>query len=95
MTGKRGVLSAKASLATPAVVQSPGWGKRVRKAMLALVGEGVRVERAAEQADADYVPLGAVAVLAVVEERDAVAWLGEVTEAVGRDSKRVASQVVL
>src|SRR5919107_265816 len=57
----------------------------VRKAMLALVGERVRVERAAEQADADYVPLGAVAVLAVVEDRDAVAWLGEVTEAVGRD----------
>src|SRR5918992_1338296 len=57
----------------------------VRKAMLALVGERVRVERTAEQADADYVPLGAVAVFAVVEEGDAVAWLGEITEAVGRD----------
>src|ERR687898_1597177 len=57
----------------------------VCEAMFALVGERVRVERAAEQADADYVPLGAVAVLAVVEKRDAVAWLGEVTEAVGRD----------
>src|ERR671917_1384801 len=53
--------------------------------MLALVGERVWVERAAEQADADYVPLGAVAVFAVVEERDAVARLGEVTEAVGAD----------
>src|ERR671917_1518429 len=53
--------------------------------MLALVGERVWVERAAEQADADYVPLGAVAVFAVVEERDAVARLGEVIEAVGRD----------
>src|SRR5829696_10298032 len=63
-----------------------GVGKEgVGKAVLALVGKRVGVERAAEQADADYVPLRAVAVLAVVEERDAVAWLGEVTEAVGRD----------
>jgi hypothetical protein len=60
----------------------------VCEAMLALVGERVRVERTAEQADAYYVPLGAVAVLAVVEERDAVAWLGEVTEAVPRTSSR-------
>jgi hypothetical protein len=59
--------------------------QRIGKAVLALVGERVGVERAAEQADAEYVPLRAVAVLAVVEKGYAVAGFGEVAEAVGRD----------
>src|SRR5918994_310153 len=54
-------------------------------ALHALVGERVGVERTAEQADTHHVLLRAVSVLAVVEERHAVARLGEITEAVCRD----------
>src|SRR5215212_8081942 len=40
---------------------------------------------APEEANAEHVIVRAVAVLAVVEQRDAVARLGEIREAVGRD----------
>src|SRR5919199_584365 len=57
----------------------------VSEAVLALIGERVRVEWALEEADAEHVVPGAVAVLAVVQEGDAVARLREVGEAVGAD----------
>jgi hypothetical protein len=41
--------------------------------MLALVGQGVRVDGAPEEADPEDVAAGAVAVPAVVEEGDTVA----------------------
>src|SRR3712207_7085899 len=65
--------------------------------MLALVGERVRVERAAQEAYAEDVVPGAVPVLAVVEEGYPVAWLGEVGEAVGRhlEARRVPGGVAV
>ena len=59
--------------------------ERVGEALPALVGERVGIDRRAEQAEAELVAERVVAVLAVVEERDAVALLGEVGEAVGGD----------
>src|SRR5215211_5256188 len=64
----------------------PGVSKEaVDEAVLALVGERVRVEGAPEEANAEHVVPGAVAILAVVQEGDPVARLGEVGEAVGRN----------
>ena len=56
--------------------------ERVGEALPALVGERVGVDRRAQQAEAELVAERVVAVLAVVEEGDAVALLGEVGEAV-------------
>src|SRR5918997_1180229 len=70
----------------------PGFGpvpgvrkEAVGEAVLALIGERVRIEGAPKEADAEHVVPGAVAVLAVVQEGDPVARLGEVGEAVGRN----------
>ena len=55
--------------------------ERVGEALPALVGERVGIDRRAQQAEAELVAERVVAVLAVVEERDAVAVLGEIGEA--------------
>src|SRR5262249_56988812 len=60
-----------------------GGEEAVSEVVLSLVGEGVGVEGAAEETETEDVGVGAVAVLAVVEEGDAVAGFGEVGEAVG------------
>src|SRR5215204_2580661 len=63
-----------------------GVGKEaVGEVVLALVGERVGVEGTPQKADAEHVLSDVVAVLAVVQEGDTVARLGEVGEAVGAD----------
>ena len=57
--------------------------QRVREAMVALVGLGIRGRGRPQQAQAERVAEGAVAVLGVVEQRHAVAVLGEVGPARG------------
>ena len=59
--------------------------ERIGEALPAFVGERVGVDRRAEQAEAELVAEGVVAIFAVVEQRDAVAVLGEVGEAMGGD----------
>ena len=59
--------------------------QRVGELVVALVGEGVRGGGAAQQRQPHQVAVDVVAVLAVVHQRHAVAVLGEVGEAVGRD----------
>ena len=58
--------------------------ERVGEALPAFVGERVGIDRRAQQAEAELVAERVVAILAVVEERDAVAVLGEVDEAMRR-----------
>ena len=56
--------------------------ERVGEALRALVGQRVGIDRRAQQAEAQLVAERVVAVLAVVEQRDAVAVLGQIGEAV-------------
>src|SRR6185503_7946853 len=57
---------------------------RIREVMLALVGQWIRVERTPQQADGHYVLTRIVAVLAIVQDRYAVARLRHVDETVRR-----------
>ena len=79
-------MRSSASARTPPVEPVAGVREeRVGEALAALVGERVGVDRRAQQAEAELVAERVVAVLAVVEQRHAVARLGEVGEAVGGD----------
>ena len=59
--------------------------ERVHELLLALVGQRIRPERRAQQAQAQLGALGVVPVAAVVEQRDPVAGLGQVGEPVAGD----------